>query len=64
MANRTKCFTVFFALLVLLAASSCLPQPPAETGGINITLYDFSGHERVAGKVYLSRILRAVEQGA
>jgi len=42
MANTTRCFTVFFALLVLLAASSCLPQPPAESGGINITLYGFS----------------------
>src|SRR6266567_4829630 len=42
MANTTRCFTVFFALLVLLAASSCLPQPPAESGGLNITLYGFS----------------------
>ncbi|MCU1266756.1 MAG: hypothetical protein JWM21_3074 [Acidobacteria bacterium] len=31
-----------FLLLVLLAASSCLPKPPAESGGINITLYGFS----------------------
>jgi sulfate transport system substrate-binding protein len=42
MANTTRCFTVFFALLALLAASSCLPQPPAESGGFNITLYGFS----------------------
>jgi ABC-type sulfate transport system substrate-binding protein len=42
MANTTRCFTVFFALLVLLAASSCLPQPPAESGGLNITVYGFS----------------------
>src|SRR5437773_7253776 len=42
MANTTRCFTVFFALLALLAASSCLPQPPAESGGINITVYGFS----------------------
>src|SRR5437867_3074560 len=42
MVDRTKSFAVFFLLLVLLAASSCLPKPPAETGGINITLYGFS----------------------
>jgi sulfate/thiosulfate transport system substrate-binding protein len=32
----------FFLLLVLFAASSCLPKPPAESGGINITVYGFS----------------------
>jgi sulfate/thiosulfate-binding protein len=31
-----------FALVALLAASSCLPKPASETGGINITLYGFS----------------------
>ncbi len=29
-------------LLGLLVASSCLPRPTSETGGINITLYGFS----------------------
>ena len=29
-------------LLLILFAGSCLPKPPAETGGINITLYGFS----------------------
>ncbi len=28
--------------MLALLASSCLPKPPAETGGINITLYGFS----------------------
>jgi len=32
----------FLAVFALLAISSCLPAPPAETGGINITLYGFS----------------------
>src|SRR6266496_4374803 len=30
------------AVFALLATSSCLPSPPAEGGGINITLYGFS----------------------
>ena len=42
MIERAKSFAVLFVLLVLFAASSCLPKPPAETGGINITLYGFS----------------------
>ena len=42
MVNRTRSFAVFFVLLVLLAASSWLPKPLAESGGINITLYGFS----------------------
>lgn len=29
-------------LLLILFAASCLPKPPAETGGVNITLYGFS----------------------
>jgi sulfate/thiosulfate-binding protein len=29
-------------LLLILFAGSCLPKPPAEAGGINITLYGFS----------------------
>lgn len=29
-------------VLVLVLVSSCLPAPPADTGGINITLYGFS----------------------
>jgi len=28
--------------VLIVFASSCLPKPPAETGGINITLYGFS----------------------
>lgn len=42
MMKTAKTFGVFLVLLVLLAASSCLPKPPAETGGVNITLYGFS----------------------
>jgi sulfate/thiosulfate-binding protein len=42
MVKRTKSFAVFLVLLILVAASSCLPKPPAETGGLNITLYGFS----------------------
>ena len=39
--NRTPILA--FALLVLLAMSSCLPKPPSETsGGVNITVYGFS----------------------
>jgi sulfate transport system substrate-binding protein len=30
------------SLLLALLASSCLPKPPAETGGINVTVYGFS----------------------
>jgi sulfate/thiosulfate-binding protein len=39
--NR-RSLLAFSLLLVLLAATSCLPKPPAESGGINITLYGFS----------------------
>ena len=41
---KTKSTAVFaFAVLGLLALSSCLPQSPSESGGaINITLYGFS----------------------
>ncbi len=45
MRKRTfnRAFAFYATLLVLiLFASSCLPKPPAETGGINITLYAFS----------------------
>ena len=38
--KRTSLLAII--LLVLLAASSCLPTPPAESDGINITLYGFS----------------------
>jgi sulfate/thiosulfate-binding protein len=41
MKRRTS-LGFFSLLLVLLAASSCLPRPPAESGGLNITLYGFS----------------------
>jgi len=30
------------SLLLVLLAASCLPKPPEETGGLNITLYGFS----------------------
>ena len=40
--NRRTILGLFSLLLVLLAASSCLPKPPAESGGVNITLYGFS----------------------
>src|SRR5438034_7505855 len=33
---------VMSLVLLILLISSCLPQPPAESGGINITLYGFS----------------------
>ena len=40
--NR-RTFVAFFALLlVLLAASSCLPKPASDSGGLNITVYGFS----------------------
>jgi sulfate/thiosulfate-binding protein len=39
---KAKFFAVFFLLLALLAASSCLPKPPSDSGGINITVYGFS----------------------
>jgi sulfate/thiosulfate transport system substrate-binding protein len=32
----------FFSLLLIIAVSSCLPKPPTETGGVNITFYGFS----------------------
>jgi sulfate/thiosulfate-binding protein len=34
------CYAIL--LLLVLIVSSCLPKPPAEAGGINITLYGFS----------------------
>jgi len=40
--GKTRTFTLASVLLGLLIASSCLPQPTSETGGINITLYGFS----------------------
>ena len=39
--NRSAFLSIAWLMLALLA-SSCLPKPPAETGGINITLYGFS----------------------
>lgn len=38
--RREKC--LFVALLMLLVSAACLPTPPAEYGGLNITLYGFS----------------------
>ena len=42
--RKTKAAVIVaFALLILLALSSCLPQTPSESGGgVNITLYGFS----------------------
>lgn len=45
MRKRTfnSALAIYATLLVLiLCASSCLPKPPAEAGGINITIYAFS----------------------
>ena len=45
MRQRTfsRAFGFYAAVLLLvLGVSSCLPKPPAETGGVNITLYGFS----------------------
>ena len=42
-STRNRSFAFFATLLLLvLLVSSCLPKPPAESGGINITLYGFS----------------------
>src|SRR5882724_819847 len=40
--NRRTFMAFFSLLLVLLAASSCLPKPASDSGGINITVYGFS----------------------
>ena len=40
--RRTRYLAATLAAVALLATSSCLPAPPSETGGINITLYGFS----------------------
>ena len=40
--GKTRTLCLAFVLFGLLIASSCLPQPTSETGGINITLYGFS----------------------
>src|SRR5205814_8747364 len=40
--SRYRTASVLVGLLGLLVASSCLPRPTSETGGINITLYGFS----------------------
>ncbi len=42
MSTKVSPFSIFFIILVLLTASSCLPKPATETGGISITLYGFS----------------------
>jgi len=39
---RTRYLAAVLVVFVLLAATSCLPKPTAEAGGINITLYGFS----------------------
>lgn len=35
-------YKFFLLLLIILAVSSCLPKPPAESEGVNITVYGFS----------------------
>ena len=41
--RRSRYLAAVLVVVALLATSSCLPAPPAETGGgINITLYGFS----------------------
>src|SRR5258706_16401774 len=40
--KRTTLIAAILGTLVILAAASCLPTPPSESGGINITLYGFS----------------------
>jgi sulfate/thiosulfate-binding protein len=40
--NRRTFLAFLSLLLVLLAASSCLPKPASDSGGINITVYGFS----------------------
>lgn len=40
-SNRVKFIATSLVLMTLLA-SSCLPKPPSESGGINITVYGFS----------------------
>jgi len=42
MSTKVNPFSILFVILVLLGASSCLPKPTAETGGVSITLYGFS----------------------
>lgn len=40
--NRYSFFAAASLALALVIASGCLPKPPSEQGGINITLYGFS----------------------
>jgi len=40
--NRSSVFRLGFCLTLVVLAVGCLPKPPAESGGINITLYGFS----------------------
>ena len=45
MSKRTFKFTFGFSaglVVLILVGSSCLPKPPVEGGGLNITLYGFS----------------------
>lgn len=40
--HKGSFFIAALMLFFLLASGSCLPKPPAEVGGINITLYGYS----------------------
>jgi sulfate transport system substrate-binding protein len=40
--NRRSGFLLVLCLLLAVLAVGCLPKPPSESGGINITLYGFS----------------------
>ena len=40
--TRNRTLILVLTVLALLAVNACLPKPPAESGGINITLYGFS----------------------
>jgi len=42
MIKKSYSINFLVVLLILLSLGGCLPKPPAESGGINITLYGFS----------------------
>ena len=50
MTKKSPTIGLLLALLLFVAISGCLPKPPAESGGINITLYGFSVMKEVLEK--------------